>query len=338
MFWDSKSALARPRNADFEEQQKHYCNHRVTLGISKNTGKYAVFLLSLLEAKMRGPREEPRCIAHPQLSVTLPTGRRYHTAGRRHIEFQADRQHRINCACLHSELFDRGILRLLSCPARFAPRSHRRAALRVTYESPIELRQRGRARRLAPRSSCSKRIEDPITLDVVTQGQDRPCSSLKGRVFSASIPFRLRASVGNFKGGNRRAQTMSYGLLRSVTEHSVMRRSANDQYGHTSRQCVPQRWRNGVRPYDGLPSTSASRLSLGQRDRPRRMCTQFLNNTLPNFTTPSSLSVVRAATVMFGSNRKGTLCQQNHECTGNGTDVDPFHQERQRSTSWIKLP
>jgi hypothetical protein len=163
-----------------------------------------------------------------------------------------------------------------------------RAALRVTYKSPIELRQRGRARRLAPRSPCGKRIEDPITLDVVTQGEDRPCSSLKGRVFSASIQFRLRASIGNFNGGNRRAQTMSYGLLRSVTEHSVMRRSANDQYGHTSRQFVPQRWRNGVRPYDGLPSSSASRLSLGQRDRPRCMCTQLLNNALPNLTTPSS--------------------------------------------------
>ena len=59
------------------------------------------------------------------------------------------------------------------------------------------------------------------------------------------------------------------------------------------------------------------------------------------FTEPYNsllLSVVRAATVMFGSNRNGTLCQQNHECTGNGTDVDPFHQERQRSTSSIKLP
>src|SRR5580658_4872745 len=55
MFWDNKFALVKPKNADFEEPQKHICNHRVTPGVSKNIGKYAVFLPSLLEAKMRAP-------------------------------------------------------------------------------------------------------------------------------------------------------------------------------------------------------------------------------------------------------------------------------------------
>jgi hypothetical protein len=58
MFWGNKFASAMPKNADFEEQQKHNCNHQVTLGVSKNTGKYAVFLPSLLEARMRGPPVE----------------------------------------------------------------------------------------------------------------------------------------------------------------------------------------------------------------------------------------------------------------------------------------
>jgi hypothetical protein len=60
MFWDNKFALVKPKNADFEEQQKHICNHRVTPGVSKNIGKYAVFLPSLLEAKMRAPQKALR--------------------------------------------------------------------------------------------------------------------------------------------------------------------------------------------------------------------------------------------------------------------------------------
>ena len=48
-------APAWPKNADFGEQQKHNGNHRVTLGASKNIGQYAMFLPSLLEAKMRVP-------------------------------------------------------------------------------------------------------------------------------------------------------------------------------------------------------------------------------------------------------------------------------------------
>jgi hypothetical protein len=65
MFWGNKSAPARPKYADFEEQQKHNCNHQVTLGVSKNTGKYTVFLPSLLEAKMRGPLFRFRDLSSP---------------------------------------------------------------------------------------------------------------------------------------------------------------------------------------------------------------------------------------------------------------------------------
>jgi len=55
MFWGNKSAPTRPKNADLDQQQKHNYNHRVTRGSPKNTGKYVVFLPSLLEAKMRVP-------------------------------------------------------------------------------------------------------------------------------------------------------------------------------------------------------------------------------------------------------------------------------------------
>jgi hypothetical protein len=55
MFWGSKFEPARPNDADFEEQQKHNRNHRVTLNVSKTIGKYAVFLPLRLEAKMRVP-------------------------------------------------------------------------------------------------------------------------------------------------------------------------------------------------------------------------------------------------------------------------------------------
>jgi len=59
MFWGDKFAPTKPKNADLDEQQKPTYNHPVTRGASKNTGKYAVFLPSLLEAKMRGPLVEP---------------------------------------------------------------------------------------------------------------------------------------------------------------------------------------------------------------------------------------------------------------------------------------
>jgi hypothetical protein len=56
MFWGDRFAPTRPKNAGFDEQQKPTYNHRVTRGASNNTGKYAVFLPSLLEAKMRVPQ------------------------------------------------------------------------------------------------------------------------------------------------------------------------------------------------------------------------------------------------------------------------------------------
>jgi hypothetical protein len=72
MFWGNKFVLARPKNANSEEQQKQHCNQRVTLCVSKNTGKYAVFLPSLLEAKMRGPHYEVFCDLLRQLGYMQP--------------------------------------------------------------------------------------------------------------------------------------------------------------------------------------------------------------------------------------------------------------------------
>jgi hypothetical protein len=42
MSWGNKSAPARSKYADFGEQQKHNCNHRVTLGTSKKNEKAVI--------------------------------------------------------------------------------------------------------------------------------------------------------------------------------------------------------------------------------------------------------------------------------------------------------